>query len=112
VVQGKRFQFARGIDTVKVDVVEGDAGSAVLVDEGKGRAGHVFGESGIEAFRDALDEGGLSCPEVAAQQHDERGKQFGGKPAAESDRLLGGVSDGLGRHSGGFKYSEAGESRS
>ena len=72
VVEAKRFQFALGIDAVKVDVVQGGAGSAVFVDEREGRAGHVLGASGFEAFRDPLHQGRLSRSEVAAQQHDER----------------------------------------
>ena len=88
----RRFKGAWGINAVKVNVVQGGAGSAVFVDEGEGGAGHILGESGFESFRDPLHQRRLSRPQVAAQQHDERGRQFGGKAPAVSDRLLGGVS--------------------
>ena len=72
IVKAERFQVALGIDAVKVNVVERGEGSAVFVDEGKGRAGHILSARGSEAFRDPLDEGCLARSEVTAQQHDER----------------------------------------
>ena len=46
-------------------MIQSNARSAVFVDEGESGAGHVLGESGFEAFRDALHQGGLSRAEVA-----------------------------------------------
>ena len=73
-------------------------GSAVFVDERKSRAGHVLGAGGSEAFCDAFYQGRLPRPEVTAQQHDKRRRQFGGQLPAERDRLLGGVCGDLDRH--------------
>ena len=96
VVEGEGFEFALGIDSVKVDVIEGGLRSAIFVYECESGAGDVVGRSGSEAFRNSLYESCFAGAEVAAQENDERGRKFGGKVAAEGDGLVCGVSDGFG----------------
>src|ERR1700685_3838009 len=70
VVEAKRFQASLGIDAVEINMVQSGTGSAVFVDEGKGRAGHILGAGSAEAFGDALYQSRFSRSELAAQQHD------------------------------------------
>ena len=100
VVEGEGFEFALGIDSVKVDVIESGLRSAIFVDEGESGAGDVVGTSGSEAFRDSFYESRFAGAEVAAQENDERGRKFGGKFAPKGDGLLCGVGDGFGCHFG------------
>ena len=92
-------------------MVEGGAGSAILVDKSEGGAGDVFGTSGSEAFGNSLDQGGFAGAEVAAEEHDERRLKFGGQGAAEGNCFLGRMSDGFGGHHE-RQYSEKAGGRS
>jgi hypothetical protein len=98
VVQAEGFQLALGIDPVQVDVIEGGSRAAIFVDEGKGGAGNVLSGSGLEAFCDALDEGGFAGAQIATQQDDERRGKPGRELASEGDGLGRGVSEGVARH--------------
>jgi hypothetical protein len=104
VVEGEGFEFALGIDSVKVDVIEGGLRSAIFVYECESGAGDVVGPSGSEAFRDSFYESCFASAEIAAQENDERGRKFGGKFAAEGDGLICGVSDGFGCHYWGLGW--------
>ncbi len=70
-------ELALGLEAVEVEVVDADLGALVLVDEGEGGAGDLLGIGGVEGGGDAFDEGGLPCPEVAAEDDQARGGHEG-----------------------------------
>src|SRR5258707_13542451 len=105
------LELALGMGTVKICVLKGAGGPTGLVAEGKSRAGDILGASRPEAFRSPLDESCVSRPKVTAQEHNERRIQFGGKAPPESDRLLGGVSDGLARHPRSYQRTQYSDRR-
>src|SRR6476469_6767118 len=93
VIEPQRFQLARRINPVQVDVVEVSLGTAIFVDQGEGGAGDVVRDGGLEGFRNAFDQRSLARSQIAAQQHQFRRSQHSGQSTAKRDGLLSGMSD-------------------
>ena len=80
-------------------MVQGDEGTVVFVDKRESGAGDVVGMSSAESFRYTFHESRLAGAEVSAKRDDERRRELRGQLSAIGNRLLGGLSDGLARHS-------------
>jgi hypothetical protein len=98
VVEGEGFQFALGVNAIEINVIEGDAGPAIFVDQGEGGAGYVFRSSGLEPFGNSLDQGRFSGSEIAAEKDDERRSQVEDEFPSEGDCLVGRVGGGFACH--------------
>src|SRR5215469_13422173 len=70
VIEGQGIQFALGIDAVQVDVIKRQLRSAVFVNEREGRAGNALRLRSAKALGNAFYQGGLPCPQIAAEEHD------------------------------------------
>jgi hypothetical protein len=69
VIECEGIKLALRVDTIQVDVEEVGAWPAILVNQGKGRAGHFIFRGCPEARGNSLHQRGFSGAQIPAQQH-------------------------------------------
>ena len=88
IIYPERHQFSIGVDSIEVDMKQRDSGSAIFVNEGECRAGHILLQRRPEPFCHALHQRRLPCSEIAAQDDQLARDDGAGKLPADGNGLV------------------------